>query len=221
MSSRLLGGTAYAAGVAIETSTCWNDDSDWPAPIKPRFVFGFRLWESMQRRVVKLRQPDSMSGGRGMMALEREMMSSGFTNNFGACHECSTLSSHIVLILRANCLWQVQPYFPFKYHPTTPLTLRSVPAAAQLLTTVFERLPQPWGWFYWESLALLSALRICRHRITICTSPSRDSYLNILPSLPYPELPIGSLYLNHVATQVNQIPESTRTISLSSHFIIP
>ena len=56
----------------------------------------------MQRRVVKLRQPDSMSGGRGMMALEREMMSSGFTNNFGACHECSTLSSHIVLILRAN-----------------------------------------------------------------------------------------------------------------------
>ena len=59
----------------------------------------------------------------------------------------STLSSHIVLILRANCLWQVQLYFPLKYHPTTPLTLRSVPAAAQLLTTVFERLPQPWGWF--------------------------------------------------------------------------
>ena len=105
MSSRLLGGTAYAAGVAIETSTGMTTRID------PHRKTTLRLWFPVVRVHAKaccetegLRQPDSMSGGRGMMALEREMMSSGFTNNFGACHECSTLSSHIVLILRANCL---------------------------------------------------------------------------------------------------------------------
>ncbi|KAF8803363.1 hypothetical protein BYT27DRAFT_7226028 [Phlegmacium glaucopus] len=51
----------------------------------------------------------------------------------------------------------------------------------------------------------------------------KSSYLNILPGLPYPELPVvsiinpafGSTYLNHVTTQLedlDQIPESTQTI---------
>ena len=53
----------------------------------------------------------------------------------------------------------------------------------------------------------------------------KSSYLNILPGLPYPELPvvsIGSLCLDHVTTQLedlDQIPESTRTIkSFVTHF---
>ena len=53
----------------------------------------------------------------------------------------------------------------------------------------------------------------------------KSSYLNILPGLPYPELPvvsIGSLCLDHVTTQLedlDQIPESKRTIkSFVTHF---
>ena len=79
----------------------------------------------MQRRVVKLRQPDSMSGGRGMMALERGMMSSGFTNNFGACHECSALNaeqsysthtqSELLMTSTTIFPFQVSSYYPFDF----------------------------------------------------------------------------------------------------------
>ena len=106
-------------------------------------------------------------GGRGMMALEREMMSSGFTNNFGACHECSvrlnaeqSYSTHTQseLLMTSTTIFpfQVSSYYPFDFAVgaccsptfdngfwTTPSTLGLVLLGVSCITIRFADLPSP------------------------------------------------------------------------------
>ena len=148
MSSRLPGGTACAVGAVRETSTCWNDDSDWPTPTKPRFAFDLGNVSGCESPCILRQlsrtwiQKGSWDDGTWKGNVSN---SSGFKNKLPWA-----LSTYIVLILSASCSWQVQPYLPLisSIIPLPPLTLRSVPAAAQLLTTVFERLRRPGGGFF-------------------------------------------------------------------------